>query len=68
MEIASLFISIGGNLSSRQLVGRKILTCFSAGTRTGNTFLLDSITDNRYDTGREEIVIGGFMYEVALRR
>ena len=45
VEIANLFISIGENLSSRQLVGQKILTAFSAETRTENTFLLDYITD-----------------------
>ena len=40
-----MFISIGENLSSRQLVGRKILTCFLVETRTENTSLLDSIID-----------------------
>lgn len=42
-----MFILIGESLSSRQLVGQKILTVFSVEIRTENTSLLDFITDNR---------------------
>ena len=64
--IANLFILIGENLSSRQLVGQKILTSFSVETRTENTSLLDSITDNRYDAGRKTTTIKRPMWKVTL--